>query len=76
MRWATDTPIWARAGGVDVSVQVAGLLHAWVLTSVGRWWPWVRFTVHSANGELELEVDQLVPAEAVRLSCPGEHVSW
>lgn len=51
---------------MDVRAEVPGLLHTWVLSSAGRWWPWVTFTVRSSNGELVFEVDQLVPAEAVR----------
>ncbi|PXY16471.1 hypothetical protein BAY59_38595 (plasmid) [Prauserella coralliicola] len=64
--WGRDTPLWVRAAGMEVRTEVPGLLHTWVLSSVGRWWPWVTFTVRSSNGELEFEVDQLVPAEAVR----------
>ena len=72
--WGLDTPLWARAGGIDVAAHVPGELHAWVLTSAGRWWPYVRFTVRSSNGCLELPMDQLVPTESVEPQ-PSTHVS-
>lgn len=64
--WARGLPLWVRAAGFDVSDEVPGELHGWVLSSVGRWWASVRFRVRSRNGELGIELDQLVPAEAVR----------
>ncbi len=66
VRWARGLPLWVHAGGFDVSDEVPGELHGWALSSAGRWWASVRFRVHSRNGELHLDLDQFVPAEAVR----------
>jgi hypothetical protein len=66
LTWARGLPLWVRSGGFDVSAEVPGELYGWVLSSTGRWWASVRFRVQSRNGDLGLDLDQLVPADAVR----------
>lgn len=67
LTWGRDTPIWVCAGGLAVNSAVPGLLRAWVLTAVGRWWGLCDFELRSRNGELVLPLhDQLVPASALR----------
>jgi hypothetical protein len=66
LSWGRDTPIWVRAGGIDLSARVPATLHAWVLTSAGRWWGQCRLVVTSGNQHLRLELDQLVPSSAIQ----------
>lgn len=66
LTWGIHTPLWVRASGNNVAAEVRGELYAWVLSSVGRWWACVRFAARSRNGELNLDLDQLILAEAVR----------
>lgn len=71
LTWARDTPLWVRAGGINLSDHVPGTLHAWVLTSAGRWWGQCRLVVTSGNRNLRLELDQLVPSSAIRPASAG-----
>jgi hypothetical protein len=38
VRWGSDTPLWARAQGIQVSEVVPARLREWVITSCGDWY--------------------------------------
>jgi len=64
--WARGLPLWVRAYGFGTADRVPGELDGWLLAAVGRWWARVRFQVRSPNDQLVVELNQLVPSEAVR----------
>lgn len=63
---AGEVPLWVDAAGADLRAIVPGTLDGWLLTSVGTWWGRVALRLRSRNGDLDLAVVQLVPAEALR----------
>ncbi|TWF94393.1 hypothetical protein FHU35_1397 [Saccharopolyspora dendranthemae] len=60
-----STPLRVRAGGIDISATVPGVLLAWHQTCVGDWWALATFELTSRTGKPGLVVTQLVPAKAV-----------
>ncbi|MCX4097912.1 hypothetical protein, partial [Nocardia sp. alder85J] len=59
-----------KAGGLDLTCTVPGLLHAWVLGNEGTWYGIVELIVYTGNGHGRLRVTQLCPASS--LARPGE----
>ena len=64
-RAANDLPLRVRAEGLDLDVQVPGLLHAWARTSRGEWLASCTFTIPTGNKLGSLEVTHWCPAAAV-----------
>lgn len=62
---ANRVPLWVDATGADLRTPVNGLLHGWLLTSGGTWWGQVAFTLRSRNGDLNMDVMQLVRSDAL-----------
>lgn len=62
--WGKDCPLWLRAAGLPLSAEIPGRLTEWWLSSAGRWWARVEFTVRIDGADVEL--DQLLSAKAVR----------
>ncbi|MCX4098350.1 hypothetical protein [Nocardia sp. alder85J] len=58
-----------KAGGLDLTPTVPGLLHAWVRATDGTWFGLVEVVIHTGNGRGRLRVTQLCPPEAIR---PGD----
>lgn len=66
VRWGAQTPLWVRAGGVDLA-PANGELSGWMLTCAGDWLAEVTMTLRARNGAvLDDRVRQFVPATAVR----------
>lgn len=72
VRWGRETPLWMRAGGIDLG-RISGLLIAWTCTYVGDWLGVVdELHLDSRNRQLaaklrRLELGaQLIPAAALR----------
>ena len=59
-------PLRVRAGGLDNSATVPGILHAWHQTHTGDWYALTSFEITNRNGTASLVVTQLVTADAVR----------
>lgn len=62
--WGRDCPLWLRAAGLPIGAEIPGRLTEWWLSSTGRWWARVEFTVRIDNADVDL--DQLLTAKAVR----------
>lgn len=73
-RWGRDTPIWMRAGGIDLNDELPGLLTCWVCTETGDWLGLVDgLELGSRNGFLHLRLGpQLIRAAALRPADVGE----
>lgn len=72
-RAANDLPLRVRAEGLDLDVQVIGLLSGWARTSRGGWLCALTFTIPTGNQQGGLEVtDQWCPASAVTPATPTE----
>lgn len=68
MTWGRDTPLWMRAGGVDLD-EVPGQLTAWVCTCAGDWLGLIeQLGLGSRNRQLRLDHlgPQLIAASALR----------
>jgi hypothetical protein len=61
-----NVPLRVRAFGLDNGDVATGELYEWVQLRTGGWLAGVRFTATSINGRLRREIDQFVPAAAIR----------
>jgi hypothetical protein len=64
-RLAHDLPLRVRADGLNLDVQVPGVLHAWARTSRGAWLGACTFTIPTGNKLGSLNVTQWCPATAI-----------
>lgn len=64
-RLAHDLLLRVRAEGLNLDIQVPGVLHAWARTSRGSWLAVCTFTVPTGNNLGSLEVTQWCPAASV-----------
>lgn len=55
---ANKVPMRVRAGGLDLTGTVPGLLHAWARASDGVWLGLVSFTIQTGNRRGRLGVRQ------------------
>ena len=60
-----NAPLRVRAGGINITTTVPGVLLAWHQTCFGDWWALATFELTSRNGRASLVVTQPVPAGAV-----------
>lgn len=54
-----------KAGGLDLTATVPGLLHAWARTTDGSWLGLVEVVVWTGNGHGQLPMMQLCPQHAL-----------
>lgn len=59
-------PLRVRAEGLSLDVQVPGQVSAWARSSHGMWLAFASFAIPTGNGRGFLDVEQWVPATAVR----------
>ncbi|MDN2495963.1 hypothetical protein FHY52_04520 [Nocardia nova] len=55
-----------KAGGLVVTGQTHGYLHAWARAADGTWLGLVEFVLMTGNQQGRVRVPQLVPARALR----------
>lgn len=58
-------PMWTKLDGVDVSCEVAGLVHGWIKTARGSWLALVTLDIPTGNRKAGLAVQHLCPARAL-----------
>ncbi|GAA4491257.1 hypothetical protein GCM10023094_55530 [Rhodococcus olei] len=63
---ANTLPLCVRAEGLALDLRVHGRLSAWARTTGGGWLCRVAFAIPTGKGRGYLDVDQWVPACAVR----------
>ncbi|MFI6996655.1 hypothetical protein [Nocardia sp. NPDC050175] len=68
---ANKLPMRVRAGGLDLSGSVPGLLHAWARATDGGWLGLITFTVTTGNRHGSLEVRQWCVQQAITPRDPG-----
>jgi hypothetical protein len=64
IRWGTDTPLWCRNHGVQLTRPLDGMLLEWIATATGDWCGLVRLAVPVAGQDVHLT--QLVPQKALQ----------
>ncbi|MFB7722321.1 hypothetical protein [Nocardia sp. NPDC056100] len=62
---ANKLPLKVRAGGLDVTGNAPGMLHAWVRTRDGAWIALVSFVIETANRRGKLEIRQWCSQRAI-----------
>ncbi len=62
----TVLPLRVTAGGVQLTGDCPGWLHAWLRVNTRVWLAQCTFTAHSGNRRATLTLRQWVPASAVR----------
>lgn len=55
-----------KAGGLDLTATVPGLLRGWARATDGSWLGLCEFTIMTGNQQGSLPVAQLCPASAIR----------
>ncbi|MFE5290304.1 hypothetical protein ACFRAQ_35590 [Nocardia sp. NPDC056611] len=55
---ANETPLRVRAGGLELTGQVPGYLHAWARSRDGDWIALVSLTVKTSNRQGSMEIQQ------------------
>ncbi|MFE2994057.1 hypothetical protein ACFXG4_03445 [Nocardia sp. NPDC059246] len=63
---ANELPLRVRAGGLELTGRVAGLLHAWARSRDGDWIALVSLTVKTSNGRGSIEIQQWCSKRALQ----------